>query len=196
MDIVTTQLPPSNKKILMIALTESVASKFYVKEVPKISRCFVNKQTVKGKTQHIVQTDGQLPRHLAVPELGLQWWTPAAGMQVPPAWRQRLLGAIRQTYGVEAARAAIATEIAGVFGVYGIAVDPRHLGLVADYQTFEGGFKPFNRMGMESNSSPWQKMSFETTMMFMKSAALHGEFDDLRSSSAALVLGKVVPCGT
>jgi hypothetical protein len=26
---------------------------------------------------------------------------------------------------------------AGVFGVYGIKVDPRHLGLIADYMTFD-----------------------------------------------------------
>ena len=40
---------------------------------------------------------------------------------------------ILKTYGVEAARAAIVSEVAGVFGVYGISVDPRHLGLIADY---------------------------------------------------------------
>ena len=51
-------------------------------------------------------------------------------------------------YGVEVARcwvccsqqciprrAAIAREIRGVFSVYGISVDMRHLGLVADYMT-------------------------------------------------------------
>ena len=35
--------------------------------------------------------------------------------------------------GVEAARQAITREIKGVFNVYGIGVDPRHLGLIADY---------------------------------------------------------------
>ena len=37
------------------------------------------------------------------------------------------------TYGVEAARAAILREVGGVFDVYKIDVDNRHLELIADY---------------------------------------------------------------
>lgn len=37
------------------------------------------------------------------------------------------------TYGIEMARAAIVREISGVFGVYNIEVDIRHLELIADY---------------------------------------------------------------
>lgn len=43
------------------------------------------------------------------------------------------IAAVLSNYGVEAARAAIMQEIASVFGVYGINVDPRHLSLIADY---------------------------------------------------------------
>lgn len=43
------------------------------------------------------------------------------------------IGAIRKCYGVEAARGAIMREVSGVFKVYGIAVDMRHLSLIADY---------------------------------------------------------------
>jgi DNA-directed RNA polymerase I subunit RPA1 len=43
------------------------------------------------------------------------------------------VAAILRTYGVEAARNSIIREISGVFGVYGIAVDYRHLSLIADY---------------------------------------------------------------
>lgn len=87
-------------------------------------------------------------------------------------------------------------EISGVFKVYGIAVDYRHLSLIADYMTFEGSYKPFNRIGMETNSSPFQKMSFETTMYFLKSATLAGETDPILSPSACLVAGRVVRGGT
>ena len=41
--------------------------------------------------------------------------------------------AIRTAYGVEAARATILREVAGVFDVYKIDVDNRHLELIADY---------------------------------------------------------------
>merc|ERR1712107_560485 len=57
-------------------------------------------------------------------------------------------------YGIEAANKTIVSEITGVFKVYGIEVDPRHLKLIADFMTFDGVYKPFNRVGMENNSSP------------------------------------------
>ena len=41
--------------------------------------------------------------------------------------------AILCTYGVEAARATILKEVKGVFDVYKIDVDIRHLELIADY---------------------------------------------------------------
>lgn len=53
-----------------------------------------------------------------------------------------------------------------------------------------------NRMGMESNVSPFQKMSFETTMHFLKSACISGDVDTLSSPSARLVVGKPVVGGT
>ena len=37
--------------------------------------------------------------------------------------------------GVEAARAALVREVRAVFGAYGIAVDARHLSLIADFMT-------------------------------------------------------------
>lgn len=51
-------------------------------------------------------------------------------------------------------------------------------------------------MGMESNSSPFQKMSFETTMQFLKNATIAGETDPILSPSACLVAGRVVKGGT
>ena len=41
--------------------------------------------------------------------------------------------AILSTYGVEAARAAVIQEVSSVFGAYAIAVDYRHLTIIADY---------------------------------------------------------------
>lgn len=106
------------------------------------------------------------------------------------------IAAILRTYGVEAARQTIVREISGVFAVYGIEVDIRHLYLIADYMTFEGGYKPFNRMGIESSTSPFAKMTFETTFHFLTDAALRGDIDSLHNPSARLVMGKVVEAGT
>lgn len=49
--------------------------------------------------------------------------------------------AMLTTYGVEAARATILKEAQAVFGAYGIGVDPRHLGLIADFMTHTGGYR-------------------------------------------------------
>lgn len=64
-------------------------------------------------------------------------------------------------YGVEAARAAILREIGGVFAVYKIDVDIRHLELIADYMVRSAGagmrmladlFMPLCRRSMEDTS--------------------------------------------
>jgi DNA-directed RNA polymerase I subunit RPA1 len=43
--------------------------------------------------------------------------------------------AMLAAYGVEACRATVVKEVSGVFGAYGIGVDPRHLSLIADFMT-------------------------------------------------------------
>ena len=63
-------------------------------------------------------------------------------------------------------------------------------------QTCEGAYKPFNRTGLSNNSSPFLKASFETTSAFVAEAALFGDFDDLGTPSANIVLGKVPKSGT
>lgn len=80
-------------------------------------------------------------------------------------------------YGVEAARAAIMKEVRNVFGVYGIAVDLRHLGLIADYMTFQGGYKAFNRIGITDQPSPFLKVRLRVVVG-------EREHDSLPDSSA------------
>jgi len=99
-------------------------------------------------------------------------------------------------YGIEAANKTIVREITNVFRVYGITVDNRHLNLIADYMTFDGTYKPFNRVGIENNPSPLQQMTFETAMGFLRSATLGGKTDNLISPSACVVIGKPTKGGT
>lgn len=104
--------------------------------------------------------------------------------------------AVLGTLGVEAARAQIVSEIAGVFAVYGISVDYRHLSLIADYMTRQGTYLPFNRSGMEWSASPLLKMSFESTVTFLRSALMTGDFDGLQGPAGRLVCGLPVRTGT
>ncbi len=99
---------------------------------------------------------------------------------------------VARHYGVEAANRTLVREIVSVFRAYGIVVDARHLTLIADYMTFDGTYRPFNRVGIEDNPSPLQQMTFETAISFLRAAALGGKRDSLESPSARLVVGK--PC--
>merc|ERR1712066_642149 len=99
-------------------------------------------------------------------------------------------------YGIEAANKTIVQEIVNVFKAYGIDVDKRHLSLVADYMTFDGTYKPFNRIGIENNPSPLQQMTFETAIGFLRSATLGGKTDNLSSPSACVMVGKPTRGGT
>ncbi|KAL6046323.1 DNA-directed RNA polymerase subunit [Balamuthia mandrillaris] len=182
-----------DKKLLMIAIMEELSNKFVIHDVPGIKRCFVNKPE-----------DPPIPYPGAVTP---DWVLLTEGVNFKSIWEYQDsiitkdiycndIYAILHTYGVEAARRAICLEVAGVFAVYGISVDPRHLTLIADYMTFEGRFKPFSRVGISSSTSPLQKMSFETTMNFLSHAAMFGDHDDLSSPSASIVLGEVPKCGT
>jgi DNA-directed RNA polymerase I subunit RPA1 len=84
-----------------------------------------------------------------------------------------------QIFGIEAANRTLIREINRVFGAYGIEVDYRHLSLLADYMTYEGVYKPCNRIGLRTNSSPLQKITFETSTSYLKEALLHGKLNYL-----------------
>jgi DNA-directed RNA polymerase I subunit RPA1 len=49
---------------------------------------------------------------------------------------------------------------------------------------------------METSTSPFLKMSFETAAAFLVDATLKGSEDTLESPSARIVLGRVVEMGT
>ena len=104
--------------------------------------------------------------------------------------------AVLARYGVECARNSIVHNINSVFKVYGIGVDYRHLSLVADYMTFGGGYTAMNRIGMANNHSPLLKMSFETTVSFLTTAAQFRQEDRLESPAARIVMGQAVAHGS
>ena len=106
------------------------------------------------------------------------------------------IAAMLTLYGVEACRATIIREMDSVFRGHSITVDNRHLNLIADMMTRGGGFSAFNRTGMASGVSPFMKMSFETTLNFLRDAMLENDWDDLRGPSARIVVGKSSKVGT
>ncbi|KAK4705314.1 DNA-directed RNA polymerase I subunit RPA1, partial [Phenoliferia sp. Uapishka_3] len=175
-------------KLLLVGIVEKVCREAIVHEISGIARCFVAKAANENAAANrTAVTEGVNLRAC---------WNFGNGIVDLNKIYTNDVGAILRTYGVEAARTSIIKEMSGVFGVYGIGVDYRHLTLIADYMTCEGGYKPFNRTGLSNNTSPFLKASFETTAGFVAEAALYGDFDDLGSPSSNIVLGKIPKSGT
>ncbi|XP_066429086.1 DNA-directed RNA polymerase I subunit RPA1 [Eleutherodactylus coqui] len=184
---ITLKLPIMKAHFDISSLISSLAQNTVIHETKGITRCLLNEtRNQNGEKEQILNTEGiNLPKmfeHAEILNLRRLYTNDVHKMA--------------NTYGIEAALRVVQKEIKDVFAVYGIEVDPRHLSLVADYMCFEGTYRPLNRLGMQSNSSPFQQMSFETSYKFLKDATLIGAKDDLQSPSACLVVGKVVKGGT
>eukprot|EP01054_Gregarina_sp_Poly1_P008823 Gregarina_sp_Poly_1__8822@NODE_52_length_17545_cov_128_515219_g44_i0_p1_GENE_NODE_52_length_17545_cov_128_515219_g44_i0NODE_52_length_17545_cov_128_515219_g44_i0_p1_ORF_typecomplete_len2250_score361_72RNA_pol_Rpb1_5/PF04998_17/1_1e88RNA_pol_Rpb1_2/PF00623_20/5e58RNA_pol_Rpb1_2/PF00623_20/2_4e03RNA_pol_Rpb1_1/PF04997_12/1e42RNA_pol_Rpb1_3/PF04983_18/1e36RNA_pol_Rpb1_4/PF05000_17/1_7e18_NODE_52_length_17545_cov_128_515219_g44_i0540312152 len=99
-------------------------------------------------------------------------------------------------YGVECGRACVINELAGVFAVYGITVDFRHLSLIADAMTHSGEFRAFSRLGMSYHPSPLLQMSFETSIKFLTEGVEREAIDNLRCPAGAITVGRNTSVGT
>jgi len=172
----------AKKRVDMSQVLRLAAGKAVVYEVKNIKRSFV----LEDKGKMILKTDGinidAMFHHGNILDIGKMTCNNIHDMA--------------KYYGIEAANRTIVSEITGVFNVYGIEVDKRHLSLIADFMTFDGTYKPFNRVGIENNASPLQQMTFETAMGFLRQATLGGKKDNLTSPSACVVLGKPTRGGT
>lgn len=184
---VTVKLPLMKINFDMSSLVVSLAHNAIVYTTKGITRCLLN-ETINSKNEKefVLNTEG-----INLPEL----FKYSEVLDLRRLYSNDI-HAVANTYGIEAALRVIEKEIKDVFAVYGIAVDPRHLSLVADYMCFEGVYKPLNRFGIQSSSSPLQQMTFETSFQFLKQATMMGSHDELKSPSACLVVGKVVKGGT
>uniref|UniRef100_A0A182QAF2 DNA-directed RNA polymerase subunit n=1 Tax=Anopheles farauti TaxID=69004 RepID=A0A182QAF2_9DIPT len=163
-------------------LFREVAAKSVIWEVPNIKRAI----TLMQNDQLYLKTEGinisAMAAHAKVLDLNRLYTNDIHGMA--------------RRYGIEAASRVIVKEIQNVFGVYGITIDPRHLLLVADYMTSTGTFRAMSRSGMEYHTSPFQQISFESSLKFLKTALLKGTCDRLESPSSCLTVGQPCKLGT
>jgi DNA-directed RNA polymerase I subunit RPA1 len=180
------QFPADTPKLLMVDLVQKACYESVIREVPGIQRGFIVPN----------ESENDKTRRITAEGINFRGIWERADIIDPNTIYSNDIAAILRTYGVEAARNAIIREIAGVFKVYGIGVDRRHLSLIADYMTFEGGYKPFNRMGIDTNVSPFLKMSYEMTCNFLTQATLYADHDALQSPASRIVVGRVAEGGT
>lgn len=180
------EFPAAAPKLLLVDLIEEACREAVIHEVPAIGQVY-KKFDDKGQFTKELVTEGSNIRGM---------WALADELVDLDKLSSNDVYAILTTYGVEAARRSIINEISSVFNAYGIAVDYRHLTVIADYMTHAGGYRPFNRTGIAAKSSPLLKASFETTVAFLSEATLHGDFDDLTSPAAKIVMGQPSTSGT
>jgi DNA-directed RNA polymerase I subunit RPA1 len=180
-------------KLLMLNILENALHASLIQQIPGLGACtFVPDEEIKDpstgekKKVAVVHTAG-------VNLTAMQNYSDKIN---PNTISTNDIAAMLTHYGVEACRSTIIQELSGVFASHSISVDNRHLNLIADYMTRGGGFSPFNRNGLRGSVSPFMKMSFETTVGFLKDAVMDGDWDDLRSPSARIVIGRTSKVGT
>lgn len=181
------QFPLAGSKVMLLSVIEKVAMKAVVHEASGITKAMTCDSKAPGENGRArLKTEG-----INMPEL----WKYPDILDLNTLYCNNI-HTVAKRYGIEAARRVVIKEIEDVFKAYGIYINARHLSLLADYMTFEGSYKPFNRIGIESNASPFQKISFETGMSFLRSATAFGQPDDLGSPSSRIVVGRVIGQGT
>ncbi|CAI5462231.1 unnamed protein product [Closterium sp. Yama58-4] len=188
-------VPVTSPAVLIHEIVDKVAAAVVVRATPGVQRCAALEPASPGQPPRIQVEGLNFPGlwNLAVTTMGKH---DDEGVLDLNRLSTNHIAAVLTTLGVEAARATIVKEVRGVFGMYGIAVDPRHLGLIADFMTYDGGYRACNRNGIDANPSPILKMSFETATKFLINAASKGQTDRMESPSSRIALGRVVDVGS
>ncbi|MFQ5838007.1 MAG: DNA-directed RNA polymerase subunit A'', partial [Thermoplasmata archaeon] len=104
---------------------------------------------------------------------------------------------IHEVLGIEAARNAIVKEARDTLSEQGLAVDIRHIMLVADMMTNDGDVKAIGRHGISGRkSSVLARAAFEITAHHLLRAAVTGEVDYLDGVAENVIVGQPVTLGT
>ncbi|KRZ80258.1 DNA-directed RNA polymerase I subunit RPA1 [Trichinella papuae] len=178
----TVKVPFKYGAIDMRYLVEEECSKFVVQSVRDIKRCMLTEE------------NGEL--FLITEGINLKVFTERPDIFNVNRIYCNNIHTMASMYGIEAAARSIIRETKNVFASYGIEVDHRHLSLLSDYMTHTGKYYSFSRNYMNSSTSPFQKMSFETTVNYMKEALTRRTLDTMQTPSANLVVGQLPRFGT
>ena len=154
---------PSDFNILLLPLIESIAQRMVVKEVKGFG-----KATYSDGMLHLEGSDF-LSLISVIEEHGLASSLDFYRTQTNDVY------SIYKTFGVEAARDLIVSEIGSVFDAYGININIRHLYLVADYMTRDGTYKSFSRHSFNMDDCFIQKMSFESWFANLKNEVIFNQ---------------------
>jgi DNA-directed RNA polymerase subunit A" len=104
---------------------------------------------------------------------------------------------IATVLGIEAGRTAIIKELTNVLKENNIAVDIRHIMLLADIMCYTGDIKGIVRTGItREKSSPFSRAAFEETVKHLIDAAFKGEKEKLEGVVENIIVGQPIKVGT
>jgi DNA-directed RNA polymerase subunit A" len=104
---------------------------------------------------------------------------------------------ISKVLGIEAGRAAIIQELHKTLYENDIAVDLRHIILLADLMTYDGSIKGIVRTGItREKASPFARAAFEETIKHLLDAAFKGEKEYLQGVVENIIVGQPIKVGT
>ncbi|MGC8662197.1 MAG: DNA-directed RNA polymerase subunit A'' [Candidatus Micrarchaeia archaeon] len=100
-------------------------------------------------------------------------------------------------FGIEAARNTIANEIMTTLEQQGIDVSFRHVLLLADAMTHNGGIENVGRHGLTGKKrSVFARAAYEETIKHLINAAAFGEIDFMKGVTEDILVGKQIALGT
>jgi DNA-directed RNA polymerase subunit A" len=104
---------------------------------------------------------------------------------------------ISKVLGIEAGRIAIVNELHNVLKENNIAVDIRHIMLLADLMTWDGEIRGIVRTGIaREKSSPFARAAFEETVKHLLDASFKGELENLEGVVENIIVGQPIKVGT
>ncbi|AJF60328.1 MAG: DNA-directed RNA polymerase subunit A'' [Candidatus Diapherotrites archaeon] len=104
---------------------------------------------------------------------------------------------ISKVLGIEAGRISIVRELSRVLKENNIAIDVRHIMLLADLMTFDGSIRGIVRTGItREKSSPFARAAFEETVKHLLDAAFAGQLETLDGVVENIIVGQPIKVGT
>lgn len=102
-----------------------------------------------------------------------------------------------EVFGIETARNYLISELQSTLSMDKSYIDPRHIVLLVDFQTYLGVLTPATYTGVQKQPiGALSKATFEKPFDVFKRKAPFGLTEEVKSISAAVVIGSIPPVGT
>ena len=145
-------------------------------------------------TRAIIETGEDSTHRVLVEGYGLRECMTTEGV-IGTKTRTNNVMECRDVLGIEAARTTIANEIGEVMRE--MAIDPRHMQLLADVMTYKGEVLGITRFGLSKmRDSVLQLASFEKTPDHLFEAAAGMKTDQIEGVSECIIMGQTMAIGT